>query len=148
MTTTLTLTGSLARVPIGYVTLNGTSVPVAMDAQWTRVFDELITRVGGVVAMSNDELSELALSALNGADSRSADAMRAVEELRIEMASLRGALDEERARVESLAAELAGLRNPPPERPDVMAMLEELSMRPMPDQSIAARVQALEDFLT
>lgn len=144
MTTSLTLTATSARIPIGWATINGQRVPVTVDQEWARAFEDLQLRVGGTVAMSNVELAEMAMNPPRAIDPQAAEALRAIDELRNELASTRAHLDGVLRLIDTLSAEMAGARAPI--FPEVQALIEELTTRPT-DSALAARVQQIEDRL-
>lgn len=111
-----TLTIPKANIPVGSVTIQGQQFQVALNPEFTRFFFDLSRRVGGTSAMTNGDLSNNidALDAdaqISRSDPLAQDAMRAVDELRNEVSSLRNDCDMLRSQIADRDAELAGLRS-------------------------------------
>ena len=129
MTTTLTIPKE--NVPIGRVTVGGVDIDVVQSPEFVRFFFDLARRVGGTKAPTNNDLSghvatldSEALMARSDPDAQ--DALRAVDELRNEVASLRSDCDGLRSQIADRDAELAGLRSLSDLRSTVEQILDRL----------------------
>jgi len=112
MTTTLTVPKS--NIPIGTVVIGGATFEVPQHPEFVRFFSDLARRTGGVTAPTNTELSSgvadvaSSVATLDNEDAaprsnpEAREALRAVDELRNELASLRGDNDGLRRRIEQL----------------------------------------------
>lgn len=124
------LTPPMAQIPIGLATINGKQVEVRQHPEFVRFFFDLFSRVGKTDALSNTELAELAealvAAPVSGSSPEAQEALRAVDELRNEVATLRGSNDRLRAELD----ELRGQVEPMP------------SLRPL-----EGRIQQIEDRL-
>lgn len=126
-----TLTPPTSRIPIGIASVNGQQVEVQQHPEFVRFFFDLFARVGSVSALNNTELEAMAQALIDAgpvpaSSTEAQEALRGVEELRQEVASLRGSNDQ-------LRAELASLRDDMPSMPSV--------------QPLESRVQQIEDRL-
>lgn len=99
------ITPPIARIPIGIVQINGKPIDVQQHPEFIRFFFDLFTRVGGVTGVGNDDLL---LELMNGSpsDTGAAEALRAVDELRNEVAALRGSNDALRGQLQDLQAQI------------------------------------------
>jgi hypothetical protein len=102
-----------ARIPLGYAMVSGQRVPVEIDAQWMRAFLGLLDRTGGTTGtggtVSNvDEVMGLLLSLPQ--DLAAQEAIRAVDELRNELASTRTDAQTLRSKVDELESQIASMR--------------------------------------
>lgn len=94
-----------ARIPLGFVSVNGQRVPVEISMEWMRALSNITQGAG---ASSVDPVvDELVAAALGQQVSQGQDASRAIDELRNELAStrtdtqtLRTLIDEQTARIE------------------------------------------------
>lgn len=113
MTTTLTIPKT--DIPIGRLTIDGVQYDVPQHPEFVRFFFDLARRVGGVTAPTNTDLS-VHIATLDSeaqmprSDPGAQEALRAVDELRNEFASLRNDCDALRAQIADRDAELAGIR--------------------------------------
>lgn len=104
---------------------------VYFDANFLRSFlQKLSDRIGGDVALSNKELADIAdqinADALDQrSDPIAQEALRAVDELRNEVASIRSAFDELRGLLGEHEARIAGIRT----TSDMRSRLEQLEDR-------------------
>ncbi len=108
-----TLTPPIARIPIGLLTINGQQFEVRQHPEFVRFFFDLFARVGSADALSNTELEAMAQALLDSgavpaSSTEAQEALRGVEELRQEFASLRGENDRLRGELEELRAQLEG----------------------------------------
>ena len=129
MTTTLTI--PKANVPIGRVTIGGIDYDVAQHPEFVRLFFDFARRVGGTTAPTNNELSghveTLDSDAqMSRSDPSAQEALRAVDELRNEIASLRSDCDGLRSQIADRDSELAGLRSLSDLRSTVEQILDRL----------------------
>lgn len=105
MTTTLTV--PKANIPIGTVVIAGTTFDVPQHPEFVRFFSDLARRTGGVTAPTNTDLAN-GVTTLDTEDvaprsnPEAREALRVVDELRNELASLRGDNDGLRRRIEQL----------------------------------------------
>lgn len=125
-----TLTIPKSTIPIGTFTFQGQTVSIPASSEYARFFFDLARRVGGVSALSNGDLSDNidALDAdaqFSRSDPLAQDAMRAVDELRQTVSSLRNDCDMLRSQIADRDAELAGLRS----IPDLRQRVEQLEDR-------------------
>ena len=102
-----------ARIPLGYAMVSGQRVPVEIDAQWMRALLGLVDRSGGTTGSGGttsnvDEVMGLLMSLPQ--DLAAQEAMRAVDELRNELASARNDVQVFRAKVEELESQIASMR--------------------------------------
>jgi hypothetical protein len=111
---------------------------------WWLFLQEIFTRIGGSNAMTNVELETLFSSFSPPSDPVAADAMRAVDELRNELASTRSQLGDVLSRLDELTAQLAGIN--PTICPPALDVIEEILRRPI-DTALESRVTQLEDRL-
>lgn len=100
-----------ARIPLGWVLLRGERVPVEIDIEWMRALIDLQTASGGgsTGAASLTEILPI-LFGQPQSSPEAQEALRAVDELRHELASTRTELQSLRGLIDDQAAELAGLR--------------------------------------
>lgn len=119
------LTPPMSSIPIGTAVFNGQRIDVQQHPEFVRFFFDLFARVGGVRGMTVEELLALLLGEPK-TDPRTHEALRAVDELRIELDSLRSS----NQKLSALVEELAGQIEPAP------------SLRP-----IEQRVKQIEDRL-
>jgi hypothetical protein len=106
-----TITPPTARIPIGTVLINGRSVDVQQHPEFVRFFFDLFARVGSTAALSNTELEAMAQALLDAGPQatssvEAAEAMRAVDEVRNEIDSLRSSNQRLVGLVEQLAAQI------------------------------------------
>ncbi len=110
-----TLTTPKENVPIGSVSVGGQSATVTLSPEYLRFFFDLVRRVGGTKAQTNTDLSthmdeQDSEAAMSRSDLSAVEALRAVDELRNQFASLRNDCDQLRSQLADRDAELAGLR--------------------------------------
>lgn len=114
-----------ARIALGWVMVNGVNTPVTIDQEWMRALFNLVQRSGGV---SGDEGLGEFVSLLFGSpqtDPAAQEAIRAVDELRHEVASARNDLQTLRGLVEELSAAAAA----PTTAHDLRARVQEIEDR-------------------
>ena len=111
-----TITLPQARIPLGYAMVQGVRVPVEIDMEWMRVMMDLVTRTGGTSGDTNFSEYLPQFFDTPHTDATAAEAIRAVDELRNELASakteqqvLRSMLDQISALLETQPA--SDLRN-------------------------------------
>lgn len=114
-----------ARIPLGYAVIAGVRTPVEIDIEWMRAFTDLVKATSSDGGASLAELLPL-FFATPPSDPVSQEAIRAVDELRNELASAKGDMRALRGQIDEQAAEIAALR---------------------PDASLRARVEQIEDRL-
>ncbi len=112
-------------IPIGQVRIGAQAYQVELNPEFNRFFETLVRRVGGTVGMDLAELLQLATEPVPQS-TVGQEAMRAAEELRHEVESLRSSNT-------ALLQMLDELRNQITEQPSI--------------QPLAARVQQIEDRL-
>lgn len=130
MTSTVTLPKS--NVPIGRITINGTTYDVPQHPEFVRLFFDLFRRTGGTNAPTNTDLSTHIATLDSEAqmprsDTVSQEAMRAVDELRNEFSSLRNDCDSLRAQLADVEAQFAALRSVADLRPRVEQLEDRLT---------------------
>jgi chromosome segregation ATPase len=113
MTTSITTPKS--NVPVGRVTIDGKTFDVDQHPEFVRFFYDLFRRTGGSAALTNIELADGAAALDSDAqmlrsDLAAVEALRAVDELRNEFASIRSACDELRSQLSDVEAQFAGTR--------------------------------------
>ena len=111
MTAPLTL--PQARIPLGWVMVGGQRAPVEIDREWMLAFLGLLTRTGGITGNTSagsalDELLPLLMEPVR--DAQTQEAMRAIEELRQELAGARSETHALRGQLEDALAQMAGMR--------------------------------------
>jgi hypothetical protein len=106
----------------GWADFQGRRLPVTISMEWMRVFYDLVARVGGATGspVSDDAIAE----AMMPRGDSGAEAMRAIDDLRHELASTRGDLRAALSRIEDLEAQAES-------RPsyDLRARVEEIEGR-------------------
>lgn len=112
-----TVTPPINSIPVGVFEMNGRRIEVKQHPEFVRFFFDLFARVGGTSALNNVELEELAQALIDAgavpdSSPEAQEALRGIEELRQEVASLRGQND-------LLRAELAELRDQIPPTPNL-----------------------------
>lgn len=112
-------------IAIGQVRIGAQAYQVDLNPEFNRFFETLVRRVGGAVGMDFSELLQLATEPVPQSTAGH-DAMRAAEELRHEVESLRSSNT-------ALLQMVDELRNQITEQPSI--------------QPLAARVQQIEDRL-
>lgn len=110
-----TITTPKSNVPVGRVTINGQTFDVDQHPEFVRFFYDLFRRAGGSAALTNIELADGTASLDSEAqmprsDLSAVEALRAVDELRNEFASIRSACDELRSQLSDVEAQFAGIR--------------------------------------
>jgi hypothetical protein len=104
-----TVTQPRTGVPIGVATVSGKPLEIELHPEYLRFFTSLVQRIGGVASMSNAELAQLVSEPIKQ-DARTDDAIRAIDELRNELASLRASCDQLRGLLDEQASAIMGLR--------------------------------------
>lgn len=104
---TLTITLPQARIALGWVVVQGKRLPVEIDMEWMLAFARLVDRTGGTSGDTN--FSEYINQFFDAppVDAGTREALRAVDELRNELASSRGDVQALRGLVEELTARIA-----------------------------------------
>lgn len=148
-----TLTLPQARIPLGWALLPDPRSPggqrrvaVEIDIEWMRAFLELVARTGGTTGSGGFEDYLPVLLDSIAPDPAAQEAIRAVDELRNELASARNEVQTLRALIDDQATELAAHRS----TDDLRSQLEDLAaqlaeLRPATD--LRARVEQIEDRL-
>lgn len=130
MTSTITVPKS--NIPIGSLTIAGVVYDVPQHPEFARFCYDLVKRVGGVTAQTNNDLS-IDIQTLDSeaqmprSDPGAQEALRAVDELRNEFASLRSDCDSLRSQISDRDAELASLRAIADMRPRVEQLEDRLT---------------------
>lgn len=111
-----TLTTPKNNVPVGRVTIQGQTFDVEQHPEFVRFFFDLFRRTGGNTAPTNNDLSTHIATLDSEAqmprsDTVSQEAMRAVDELRNEISSMRSDCDSLRGQLADVEAQFAGLRS-------------------------------------
>lgn len=114
-----------ARIPLGWAIVAGQRTPIEIDIEWMRAFTELLRATGTGSDSSVADLLPL-FFATAPTDPLAQEAIRAVDELRNELASARSDVQNLRGDVEALSAQLAS---------------------PRPDIQLRNRVELIEDRL-
>lgn len=112
-------------IPIGQVRIAGASYQVDLNPEFNRFFETLVRRIGGAVGMDVTELLQLAVEPVPQSTAGQ-EAMRAAEEIRHEVESLRTSN-------QALVQQVEELRHQITEQPSI--------------QPLTARVQQIEDRL-
>jgi hypothetical protein len=92
-----------ARIPLGWALIAGRKTPVEIDYEWLRALTDLVERAGGVTGEQGLG-AFVPLLEQPARDPAAADALRAVDELRNELASTRQVCDELRGLLHDLTA--------------------------------------------
>lgn len=106
-----TITPPTARIPIGLAMVNGREVEVRQHPEFVRFFFDLFARVGRADALSNTELAQISQALIDATPQPissidAQEALRAVDELRNELASIRGENDRLRREVDDIRGQL------------------------------------------
>lgn len=99
-----------ARIPMGWAMVGGQRVPVEIAPEWMRALDGLLDRSGGISGSTNFSQYINQFFDAPPMDAGAQEALRAVDELRHELAFARGSVDVLRALVDDQAQALAELR--------------------------------------
>lgn len=123
-----TITLPHARIPLGWVTMDGQSrrIPVEIDIEWMRALLGLVERSGGVTGGESFAAYLPALFDPKPSDPAAEQALRAVDELRNELACAKSDAERLARVVDELQTSLAEIR---------------------PDHQLRARVEQIEDRL-
>lgn len=105
------LTIPQARIPLGWAMVQGQRVPVEIDIEWMRYLAALVERSGGINGDTNFIEYINQLFDAPPIDSGLQEALRAVDELRNALSSVRSDANAVRAAYDELAAALAGVRH-------------------------------------
>ena len=116
-----------ARIPIGYAMVQGQRVPVEIDQEWMRSFASLLDRSGGVSGDTSFAEYLPIFFDVPHTDTSAQEALRAVDELRNELASTRSDLQAVRALLDQA---LAMLETPAPTN-DLRIRVEQIEGRLM-----------------
>lgn len=100
-----------ARIPIGWVTVKGERIPVQIDTEWMLTLSRLFERSGGVSGDASFTQYITQFFDPPPIDSASQEAIRAVDELRNELASSRSDVQSLKSLIEEQATALAQLRS-------------------------------------
>jgi hypothetical protein len=103
------ITPPKAQIPVGLVVISDREYEVRQHPEFVRFFFDLFRRVGGTNGTSSDELLDLAFFD-PPRDPQVADAVRGLEEMRIQLDGLRSDYDNLRRLVGEQEAELQTLR--------------------------------------
>jgi len=102
-----TVTLPQARIPLGWTTVNGQRTPVLIDIEWMRALLGILARTGGASGASSFEEYLPALLDSVASDPAAQEALRAVDELRNELASARNDQQTLRALLEDVLIAVA-----------------------------------------
>ncbi len=118
-----------ARVPIAYITIKGIQIPAYIAPEWLRYLTvDLFARAGGYTELSNNDLAALSAdfsSMIANDDLTAVEALRAVDELRCELASARSENYALKQAIDELTARLDSLPMSDPSLPRRMMEIEE-----------------------
>jgi hypothetical protein len=92
-------------IPIASVTVSGQRYDCLTNAEFVRFFETLLRRIGGTVGMDFAELLQLALEPVSR-DPSAQEALRAVDELRNELESVRATSAGLMARLDELLSQI------------------------------------------
>lgn len=99
-----TITLPQARIPLGYAVVQGVRVPVEIDMEWMLAFTRLLERTGGVSGDTNFSEYLPQFFDTPHTDAAAAEAIRAVDELRNELASARSEQQVLRSMLDEIAS--------------------------------------------
>ena len=97
-------------IPIASVTVSGQRYDCVTNAEFVRFFEMLLRRIGGTVGMDTDELLQLAIEPVSR-DTSAQEALRAVDELRNELESVRATSAGLMARLDELLSQIEAQPN-------------------------------------
>ena len=97
-------------IPIASVTVSGQRYDCVTNAEFVRFFETLLRRIGGTVGMDFAELLQLALEPISR-DTGAQEALRAVDELRNELESVRATSAGLMARLDELLSQIEAQPN-------------------------------------
>ena len=97
-------------IPIASVTVSGQRYDCVTNAEFVRFFETLLRRIGGTVGMDFAELLQLALEPVSR-DPSAQEALRAVDELRNELESVRATSAGLMARLDELLSQIEAQPN-------------------------------------
>ena len=119
------LTLPQARVPFGWADVAGARTPVLIDLEWMRALSTLVDRAGGVTGDASFEDVAPVLLGAPGTSPEVQDALRAVDELRNELAGARSDIGALRSMVDELTAQLGQQ----PAAPDLTGRVQQIEDR-------------------
>jgi TolA-binding protein len=96
-----------ARIPLGWAMVQGQRIPVEIDMEWMLVLARLLERTGGTSGDTNFTQYINQFFDIPYTDNAGQEAIRAVDELRNELAIAKGEVQTLRAQIEELTAQLA-----------------------------------------
>ena len=99
-----------ARIPIGYATVDGARIPVEIEMEWMLMLTRLFERSGGTTGGTGFNEYITQFFDAPGTDPLLQDVVRAVDDLRHELASSRAELQSLRGLIDEQAAQLAQIR--------------------------------------
>ena len=97
-------------IPIASVTVSGQRYDCVTNAEFVRFFETLLRRIGGTVGMDFAELLQLALEPVSR-DPSAQEALRAVDEFRNELESVRATSAGLMARLDELMSQIEAQPN-------------------------------------
>src|SRR5690348_7824474 len=100
-----------ARIPLGWAVIQGVRVPVEIDMEWMLALQALLTRSGGTSGSTSFETYLPIFFDPPHTDNLAAEASRAIDELRNELASTRAELQSLRTQIDENTAELQRMPN-------------------------------------
>lgn len=108
-----TVTQPIDRIPIGQFEGPDGLVDVKVHPEYLRFFESLRLRAGGTVGPGTKDVQEQAQQMFESipSDPAAREALQAVDELRNELATARGLMQDLRAIIEEQAAQIAALRH-------------------------------------
>lgn len=144
MTQALTL--PQARIPIGFATIQGQQVPILVNIDWMLAFTGLLNRSGGTSGDTGFEQYINQFYDQPASDPALHDAVRAIDDLRHELASSRAELQSLRSLIDDQAGKLAQMRSADDFRSLIQELLTEMPQIRFADD-LRTRVEQIEGRL-
>ena len=144
MTTALTL--PQARIPIGTATIQGQQVPIFVTIDWMLAFAGLLSRSGGTSGDTSFEQYINQFYDLPPSDPALQESVRAIDELRQELASSRAELQSLRSLIDDQTVQLAQMRSTDDFRSLIQELLTEMPQIRFSDD-LRTRVEQIEGRL-